>query len=80
MGAELPDAGVGSDTLSSLSVGHNDSEVLLRDMGYGSGQPGRLNTSHQTEVQSLDISIMAREKKHLRSVVGENLQRQQKGQ
>ena len=80
MGAELPDAGVGSDTLSSLSVEHDDSEVLPRDMGYGSGQPGRLNRSHQTEVQSLGISIMAREKNHLRSVVGENLQRQQKGQ
>lgn len=31
-------------------------------MGYSSGQPERLNTRHQSEVQSLEISIMAREK------------------
>lgn len=50
------------------------------DRGYSSDQLGRLNTSHQTEVQSLEISIMAREKTLLHSVVGENLQRHQKGQ
>lgn len=73
MGAELPDAGVGSDTLLSLSVGHDDSEVLPRDMGYGSGQLGRLNTSHQTEVQSLEISIMARRKKTTYAVLLERI-------
>lgn len=67
----------------SLFLGHNDSEFLPRDT---SGQPRRLNTSHQTEVQSLEIGTMAkrlthyREKTLLRSVVGENLQRQQTGQ
>lgn len=58
----------------NLFVRHNDSEVLSRDTSYSSGQPGRLNTNHQTEVQSLETSIMAREKKTLlHSVVGENL-------
>lgn len=55
----MPDSAL---TPLHLSVGHNDSEVPHRDAGYGSGQPGRLNTSHQTEVQSLEISVMAREK------------------
>lgn len=46
--------------------GTNDCEVLAKDKGYSSGQPERLNKRHESEVQSLEISFMAKEKNTVR--------------